>query len=194
MRFRCAVVVVAMLGRVSVAAEPGITGDDVAAMLRTYTRGEQLSIVPFGLAGASTVTAGALMLASQNQIARGAGWPLLTLGIVELIAGTFFSLRAAGEEAAARALLETNPAEFALRQREKVHRITHRFQPALLAFEAALAVAGGAMAGVGALKNQDTLLGVGLGLAVQALVFFAIDWAVLDRTQGYEAGLSRFLP
>jgi hypothetical protein len=53
-----------------------------------------------------------------------------------------------------------------------------------------MTVAGGALAGGGALTSNDTVLGVGLGLAVQGLILFLLDWAVLDRAQAYQAVLA----
>lgn len=45
-----------------------------------------------------------------------------------------------------------------------------------------MALAGGAVAGVGALQKSDFALGLGLGLAV-------LDWAVHDRAQAYAVAL-----
>jgi hypothetical protein len=38
------------------------------------------------------------------------------------------------------------------------------------------------------------MLGVGLGFAVQGLVMFLLDWAVLDRASAYSTALSLFNP
>lgn len=68
------------------------------------------------------------------------------------------------------------------------------YQPILLIAEAAVSLGGGAMATAGALARRDILCGVGIGLAIQGLALFILDWAVLDRARGYAAGLELFLP
>jgi hypothetical protein len=90
--------------------------------------------------------------------------------------------------------LTANPAEFAKSERERVARVTSRFQPILLAVEGALSAGGGVFAGLGALRRDDLMLGVGLGFAVQGLVMFLLDWAVLDRASAYATALSLFRP
>jgi hypothetical protein len=75
-----------------------------------------------------------------------------------------------------------------------VARITNRFQPILLAVEGALSVGGGAFAGVGALRHDELMLGLGVGFAIQGLVMFLLDWAVLDRASAYATALSVFRP
>jgi transketolase C-terminal domain/subunit len=36
------------------------------------------------------------------------------------------------------------------------------------------------------------MVGVGLGLAVQGLVMFLLDWTVLDRARAYENALEKY--
>lgn len=55
-------------------------------------------------------------------------------------------------------------------------------------------VGGGVLAGIGGLRGDDVMAGVGPGLAVQGLVFLLLDWAVLDRAEGYAAALQLFRP
>jgi hypothetical protein len=168
--------------------------DPAPAVLReamhAFVRGERRSIIPFAIAGASTLAAAALLLQSSGALERGAAWPLLGFGILELAAGLFFGLR--NERPRLDALLDENPAEFVAHETKKVSRISGTFQPILLGVEAALIAAGGLMAGLGAERAERTLEGVGIGLAIQGLVFFVIDWAVLDRADDYLAVLRTF--
>jgi hypothetical protein len=70
-----------------------------------------------------------------------------------------------------------------------MERITTRFQPILLGVWGATGLAGGVLAGVGAASRDDVMLGLGLGLAVQGLVMFLLDFAVLDRANGFGVAL-----
>ena len=158
--------------------------------MHAYVRGERRSIIPFGIAALATLTASAVLFIPNEPIARGAAWPLLGFGILELAAGAFFGLR--NEQPKLDALLDEDPDAFVREEREKVERISRRNQPLLLGLWSAVMAAGGTMAGIGAAKGLGTLEGVGLGLVVQALAFFLIDWAVLDRADDYLAVLRAF--
>jgi hypothetical protein len=170
--------------------DPGAMG----ALMHTYVRGERMSVVPFAFSGAATVGAGLFLLRLDDAVARGAAWPLLGFGVVELAAGTAFFLRSYSQEAKLAELLAANPAEFARSEQAHLRRITSLFQPILLWLEAAIIVAGGALAIVGAVQGGGGMAGLGLGLAVQGLTFFLLDWAVLDRANAYSAALDRFHP
>jgi hypothetical protein len=164
--------------------------DAVRVALHTWHQGEQRSgLGPFLGAGLATGLTGGLFVAQGSEGARGAGWALLGFGVLEAAAGLYFGLSAPGKEAARDAALTADRAAFLSGERARVARITGRFQPLLLAVEAAVTVGGGVTAGVGALEKKELLVGLGLGLAVQGLVLFLLDRAVLDRAQAYGAVL-----
>jgi len=165
-------------------------GEALREAMHVWHRGERTSgFVPFLISGVSTVTTGSLLVAGGSQLGRSAGWTLLSFGALEVLAGLYFGLSSFGKEAALDAAFLADPVAFQASERARLNRITTRFQPILLAVEGALTVAGGTMAAVGGFRHDDTLLGVGLGLAVQGLVLFLLDWAVLDRAQAYASVL-----
>ncbi len=106
----------------------------------------------------------------------------------------FFALRAGPHMRHLDELLLSDPPEFSRVERRRAYRIRDRFQPILLIAEAAICAGGGAMATAGAFSHRDTLTGVGIGLAIQGLALFLIDWAVLDRARAYASALEMFLP
>jgi hypothetical protein len=175
------------------ARPPALVPRDVAVLrsaMRAYVSGERRSVIPFAATAVVTMTAGGLLLLSSDSVARGAAWPLLGFGLLELAAGLFFGIRNQAPQLDAQ--LDADPAAFVRDEREKLGRISRRNQPILLAVWSAVIAAGGAMAGIGAARSEPTVAGVGLGLAVQALAFFLIDWAVLDRADEYLAVLDGF--
>lgn len=164
--------------------------DPVRAALHTWHRGERVSgFGPFVGSGLATGVTGVLLGTQGGTLGRAAGWTLLGFGALELVAGLYFGLSSFGNEAARDALLTKDRAVFLETERARLTRITTRFQPILLGVEAAVTLGGGVLAGVGGLQRDDALLGVGLGLAVQGLVLFLLDWAVLDRAQAYAVSL-----
>jgi hypothetical protein len=189
-----------MVASLALAQEPtllpaSLTTDQVRVHVHDYYRGERLSgFVPFVGSGVGALVAGTLLLTSNTALGRGAGWTNLSFGVLEVVAGLYFALSSFGKERTLDEALTANPAEFARTERERVARITSRFQPILLAVEGVLSAGGGALAGIGALRRDDVMLGVGLGFAVQGLVMFLLDWAVLDRASAYSTALSLYHP
>jgi hypothetical protein len=185
-----------LVASVALAQEPSLTPTDaIRVHLHDYYRGERLSgFVPFVGSGVGSLVAGSLLLTGNTDFGRGAGWVNLSFGVLEVVAGLYFALSSYGKERALDEALTASPADFARSERERVARITNRFQPILLAVEGALSVGGGAFAGVGALRHDELMLGLGVGFAIQGLVMFLLDWAVLDRASAYATALSVFRP
>jgi hypothetical protein len=175
-------------------APASLTPEQIGAVMRTDVAGERLSVIPFAAMGGATLLGGGLLLSTDSRIGQGAAWPLLTVGALEVIAGLAFALRAGSQLRRLEGLLASDPKEFARLERHRVQRIRDRFQPILLIAEAAICAGGGAMAIAGAASRRDTLTGVGIGLAIQGLALFLVDWAVLDRARAYAAALDLFRP
>ncbi len=172
-----------------------ISDEQIRVHLHDYYRGERLSgFVPFVGSGVGSIVAGSLLIGGNTPFGRGAGWVNLSFGVLEVVAGLYFAFSSYGKESSLDAALTANPAEFATSERARVARITNRFQPILLAVEAAISAGGGVVAGMGALKNDELMLGLGVGFAIQGLVMFLLDWAVLDRASAYSTALSMFRP
>src|SRR3990167_9525847 len=130
-------------------AEESLTPEQLRVHLHDYYRGERLSgFVPFVGSGVGSVVAGTLLLTSNTPLGRGAGWTNLSFGVLEIVAGLYFAFSSYGKERALDLAHTTPPAEFARSERERVARITHRFQPILLAVEGVIAAGGGVFAGV----------------------------------------------
>ena len=201
----CAAVFAAPLARAddtpSVAPPPaltpsasGMSAADLSSLMHTWCDGERSSIIPFASTGVAGLAAGGMLLGSDSQVGHAAAWPLLTVGALEILAGIVFAARAGPHKAELDKLLAEDPAAFAQVERAHLHRIRDRFQPMLLIAEAMVTLAGGVTAGAGALRHQDTVTGLGIGIAIQGLALFILDWAVLDRARAYTTALDLFTP
>ena len=182
-----ALALVTLFALSALADEPA---DPVRAQMHAWHRGERVSgFVPFLGTGVASAVTGTFLVTGGSELGRGAGWVSIGFGAVELLAGLYFGFSSFGKEAALDAALTADRDATLASERARVARITDRFQPILLATEGAVALAGGAVAGVGALQKSDFAVGLGLGLAVQGLLMFVLDWAVLDRAQAYAVAL-----
>jgi hypothetical protein len=165
----------------------GMSTERLRELMHTYVRGERQAGIPFAIAGVAQALTGGLLLTSDNNIAKGAAWPLLAFGVVEVAASLVLGVRS--QQPKLDKLLDEGVPQFLEHERKHAHRITHVFQPALLAVEAVVLGTGGALAAAGGFRHDDTMAGVGFGLAVGALALFLLDWSVLDRAQAYETAL-----
>jgi hypothetical protein len=155
-----------------------------------WHRGERVSgFVPFVGSGLATSLAGSFLATSPSQAGRGGGWVLVGFGVLEVAAGLVFALTSFSAEARRDVELTQDRAAFIEKEKARMKRITTLYQPVLLGVEAAVAAAGGVTAGIGGLRRDELMVGVGLGLAVQGLVFFLLDWAVSDRAHAYALAL-----
>lgn len=170
-----------------------LDADQMRAAMHTYFEGEQLSALPFVATGGTTIFAGSVMLAlHKGPAVDGAAVPLIAVGAIEVAAGILFSASAGPRMTKLEALLAGDPNAFRATERARLDRIVKVFQPLLLGVEGALTIAGGTMAITGAVRNEELLTGVGIGLAIQGLAMFLLDWAVLDRAMPYRAALLAF--
>lgn len=161
------------------------------AAMHTYYRSEGWSVVPFAGVGVVTAASGSVLaFGPRGALEQGAGWPLLTVGVLEIAAGIIFNVRAQGPHLAELdRLLDADAHAFLAEEQPHLSRITRLFQPVLLVVEAVVTVLGASLAAVGAATGLRTMEGVGLGVGVQGLALFLLDWAVLDRSVAYGAVL-----
>jgi hypothetical protein len=168
--------------------------EQVRAAMRNYVSGERLTVIPFGFAGLANIAAGSVFLTRGNaqHLTWDAGWCALAFGVVELAAGIAFNLSNAGKARKLDLLLDEDPKKFAEQETKRLQRIRDFNQPLLLGVEAVVAGAGALTAAIGYANRSDGTIGLGLGLAVEALILYVLDWTVLDRARGYASVLETF--
>jgi hypothetical protein len=169
--------------------------DDVEtlrAQMHTYYSGEALAGIPFLGAGLASAVAGAGLLLSRDTTARGAAVPMFGFAAIEAAFGIYLAIRNPLRLTEFDTQITVNPNAFVTSERLKLKNIVHTYQPILLAVWAAASAAGGAFAIAGHVSSDRTMIGVGLGLAVQGLVMFLLDWTVLDRARAYETALAHY--
>jgi len=178
-----------------VLASVGAHADEVETLrgqMHTYYSGEALAGIPFAGAGLASAGAGTGLLLSRDPTARGASVPMFGFAAIELAFGIYLAIRNPMRIVEFDAQLTANPNAFVTSERLRLKSIVHTYQPILLALWAAASAAGGAFAIAGQVTSDRTMVGVGLGLAVQGLVMFLLDWTVLDRARAYETALAHY--
>lgn len=175
-------------------AAPAIDTQAVRLDMHRYFGGERNGGIWLMSVGAPAAVAGAglLFYAGQpGEFSRGLGYPLLAFGAVELFGGLIFYLNTNRRLPRFDQELRTRPAAFAAAELKRIQRVNRELS-FLTAVELTVMVAGGTMAGVGALRGLDTLSGVGTGLLIQSAVLFIYDQFAARRALRYTDSLLLF--
>ncbi len=191
----CMVPVCALLAEdvVAVQAEPGIGRAALANDLGDYYAGELLSAVVLGGLGAVSAGAGGYLVTRDADFARGLGWPLLTLGGLELIGGIAYGFSVRDEIERYGAAFAQNPSMFRAEERDHIHGTNSRFV-VYRSIEFAMAAAGAGMLIYGLASDRDAWKGAGVGTLAVAMPIVVVDTFNSARAGRYEEHLDRFDP
>jgi hypothetical protein len=183
-------------------AEGDARADDDTAPVRatsiqkdlvSYYEGERTSAYVVTALGGFAAGAGSALVFQKQDFQRGLGWPLLTLGALEIAGGISYAITCTNEIDHYSAALAKDQAAFGREELDHIQATRSRFFYYRLA-EAALALGGAGIAAYGFAANQDTWKGVGIGLGTIGVPFVVIDTINNSRAGTYEDHLRRFQP
>ncbi len=186
--------VIALTAGASASAQPQ-DGSSAAmnANLDRYFAGEKGAAVTFGSTGAVSVVGGIALLATDDELGRGAAYPLLTFGTLHLAVAAVLHFRTDARVDRLQARLATDPAAFRAAEVTRMEGV-HRTLDALTAVETLMIAAGASAAVVGHYKSDDLLLGVGVSLAAEAALTLLLDVFAARRATTYQRDVLRFQP
>ncbi len=167
---------------------------DAAGMTRAmhhYFSGEKGEGVWFMTAGFSAIAAGGLLYSRRSDLARGAMYPVVAVGVLQLVVGVAVYFRTDAQVSRLDHALEVDAREYRTHELERIRRVNREFT-FLKWTEIGLAAGGVGLAVVGAQTNRDTLKGIGIGLAVQSVAMLALDLLAADRAHEYTDALGNF--
>lgn len=173
------------------AAHPTVT--DVRAAMHTYYEGEYAGGYAWTTSGAVSVVAAVPMLLGREPLLHAMAVPTLTFGAAQVALGiaSFFSAPARIRRFDAQ--LESNPAAFVEGERPRLHGVARAFT--LFQLTELVIVAGGSgLMGADFARRDDVLVGVGLGLVVQSLLFLVLDEVASRHADTHVTALDDFLP
>lgn len=162
---------------------------DLAADLERYVTTEYAMNAAFVGVGAANLSAGAWALTRGDDIARGAGVPLVVFGGVQLTVGAVFLARTPGVHRRGRALLALDPERYRADERARIERVVTAF-PWYLAVDGAAVLAGAIALGVGVANADATVTGVGVGLLATGPLQFALDATTWGFAAAHLRGLT----
>ncbi len=164
----------------------------MAEDMHAYFHGEKWEGPFFFGTGLAAGAVGAVLVTRDDDLARGAAYPVFAVGLLQLIVGSALFLKTDAQVAALDQQLATDPAGFKKSETARMAGVNTRFIGVLL-FEAAM-IAGGATTAIVAAQDGccRTLQGVGLGLAGQGAVSLSLELFATVRGRDYATSLSRF--
>ncbi len=175
------------------ADEPPIGRAEIQDELLSYYGSERTTGYLFGALGVASAAAGGVLVTRSQDFARGLGWSLLSLGVLEVLGGGFYALQVNGEIDHYTRALERDPAAFKIEEAAHIHGTTSRFIFYRIG-ELVVAAAGVGVAAYGFASNHDAWKGAGIGIAGEALSLFALDIFGQVRAARYEEKVRRFEP
>ena len=160
--------------------------DDLAAS-RTYFAGERAQGAAWGAVGAVGIATGAVALARGDDLARGAAYPLLAVGAIQVGAAVFSYI--GPPRRLRRAETARDPAAWRQAEHARMKRVVVAFT-ALETAEISLVAVGTGLVLAGKERGSDTMIGIGGGIAFEALAMLALDGAAHARADRYLERLS----
>jgi len=154
-----------------------------------YFTGERAQGAAWGAVGAIAIAGGVVALASDDDLAHGAAYPLLAVGAIQLGAGVVSYVSPPRRLRRARTAIGRDARTYAEGERRRMGKVTFAFD-ALRVTEVALVAIGAGLAIGGARAERDVLVGIGGGIAFQALAMLALDGVADARAARYVERLS----
>jgi hypothetical protein len=182
----CLVLAFLALGSSSARADAPAT----RAAMEDYFAGEQRGgYILIGL-GAAGLVSGALLYRSSSLRARGASYPLLSVGLLHLAAGIFIYVSSDGRIDKFGDQIDRDAPAFVTEERRRMKGVSTQFT-VLKIVEIALIAGGLTMAGVGWRTDRPRLSGAGLALALEMALTLGFDVWAARRAYDYRDELSR---
>lgn len=169
----------------------GARADTPGEAAMTYFDGEFVSAFGWLGLGIAGTAGGAVAILSDDDRLRPAGYPVAAVGGVHLLLGVYMlaTTRARGERT--RDALDAQPATAGPAEAARVDRVISTFE-GLEAVEGLLIAGGLASLVVGTVSENDTAIGVGGGIAVEALATLIMDQWAHRRAEVYQGALRGF--
>ena len=159
--------------------------------MHTYFEGEKREAWAFGAGGVLTVGGGAAMFAAHDDFYRGAAYPLVIVGAIELAAGIVLLVRTDAQVRDLDARLDAGKRAFLQLEQPRMEKVRSEFG-LLAGVELALIVAGLGLATYGAAQRDHTLTGIGGGVALQSAAMLTFDMHASARADAYAAAIGAF--
>lgn len=162
-------------------------------LMEDYFGGEKSQAYVFLGAGLAAFGTSAFLFTRPDDLAHGAAYPVLVVGVLEATAGTVLLAATGGRVAERKRQIESDPAGFKSAEQARMEGVMKQFSW-IEYIEIASALTGLGLYTYGEVGKRPVVAGVGIGLALQSTVMLGLDFLADRRGQRYVNALSGFNP
>ena len=162
------------------------------AQMRDYFAGEFAESYAWAGLGLAGLAASIPLFVQDGSVGRPASVPIFCFSLVQLALGIGLYVRTPGQVERLSKQLAADPEAYAAAERKRMAGVNRGFQIYRPVELGILAIGLGLVAG-GGVGRSDTVIGVGLGLILESLLFLALDHYADERGAHYEKSLLDFL-
>ena len=160
---------------------PAVSRSEMEAEMARYFAAERAESAVFMLCAVAGAGLAAALLALRSPY-RAMAWPLVAIGLVQLVVGATIFLRTPGQVARLEERLRSSPSECRAEETTRMRRVQRSFV-LYKRVEIGLLALGLAFASIDGYGR--TLYAVGLGLMLEASLMLALDLRAERRGQRY---------
>jgi hypothetical protein len=175
-------------------ASPGAPSSStlMVSQMEGYLDAERAESRLFVGMGALSIAGGAVALAaSDRDFLKGASFPLMGVGLIQLVVGGTVWWRTEEQKAQLRALILSDPSRYVAEESARMKQVNDNFVIYRWT-EISLLGAGAATAGAGYALDKDFVTGLGVGLAFQSAVMLTLDYFAERRGNEYASQVAGF--
>jgi len=156
-----------------------------------YFHGEKTEGYVFLGAGLAAGGSSVFLYTRDDEVARGAAYPVAAVGVIDLAAGVVLLVRTDRQIRERREQIASEPKRFHDDESKRMDRVATEFTW-LKWTEIGLIATGLGLFTYGALEKKRSVEGVGIGLAAQSAVMLTLDLFAAARADRYRDDLSTF--
>lgn len=164
---------------------------EIGRRLEAYFTEEKSESLFFMGIGLVALIGGGVMLSRKRRLLKGAAWPILAVGLIQVGVGSAVYFRTDAQVAALEAQIEADPGAFVHEETARMKTVAYWFDIYKI-IEIGLLVAAAAAFVVGRLRDREIARGVGIGLAVQSGLMLVLDFFAEARADVYIEAIMTF--
>lgn len=182
-----------LLPTLASAQQVHVEQDRMNRSMEDYFEGERAAGYVFFGQGLVSMGTSAFLFTRQNDMSRGAAYPVVVVGALEATVGLALMIRTSKQIAERRKQIAAEPAKFRQDEQKRMKRVIGQFV-FLEIVEVASVVTGIGLVTGGELTKKPFLTGIGAGLAVQGAALLGLDFLAERRGQRYLKSIIDFQP
>ena len=164
---------------------------ELVRRLNVYFAAEKNESLFFMGIGLAALIGAGVMLSRKRRLLKGAAWPILAVGLIQIGVGSSVYFRTDAQVAALEAQIEADPGAYVHEETARMTTVAYWFDIYKI-IEIGLLVAGAVALVAGSLRRRDLARGLGLGLVAQSGLMLVLDFFAEARADVYIEVITRF--